>query len=153
MSKKKHHKKRRAQGYGAEANRAAGGQESYGYGSYGYGADNMAGQNFNGGMGAGLGSAEGMDPATEALLNKARLDPSGLLQGLPDLLRSRHSEQFLLGLLVGGAAAWVLSDEELRGKLIKAGIHMYGRLAGGVEEFKEQMADVRAEVEAEKHGE
>jgi len=77
----------------------------------------------------------------------------GLLQGLPHMLKSRQSEQFLLGALVGAAAAYVLGDEELRGKLVKTGIKLYSGLMGSVEEMKEQMADLKAEVEAERMGE
>ncbi|AIB13300.1 hypothetical protein ABAZ39_15205 (plasmid) [Azospirillum argentinense] len=76
----------------------------------------------------------------------------GLLGGLSGLLPSRRSEQFLIGLLVGAAAAYVLSDEELRGKIVKSGLKLYGNLAGGLAEMKEQMADLQAELEAEQAG-
>ncbi len=81
----------------------------------------------------------------------AGLAGAGALSGLPDFLRSRHTEQFLLGLVAGGAVAWLLTDEELRGKLLKLGMKLYGSVAGSVEELKEQLADVRAELEAEQH--
>lgn len=81
-----------------------------------------------------------------------RMD-AGFLQGLPGILKSRQSEQFLLGALIGAGAAWVLADEELRGKIIKAGMKLYAGIAGGFEEMKEQMADIRAEVETEAQGE
>lgn len=77
---------------------------------------------------------------------------AGILQGLPMMLRSRHTEQFLLGAVIGAAAAWVLADEELRAKLVKAGIKLYAGIAGGFEEMKEQVADIKAEVEAERQG-
>ena len=67
-------------------------------------------------------------------------------------LPSRHADQFLIGLALGAGAAWVLSDEELRGKMLKAGMKLYANVAGGFEELKEQMADIRAEVAAERHG-
>ena len=54
--------------------------------------------------------------------------------------------QFLLGLLVGAGAAWILSDEELRGKVLRVLMKGYAQLAGGVEEIKEQMADIQAEM-------
>ncbi|MCK2096020.1 YtxH domain-containing protein [Thauera aromatica] len=73
----------------------------------------------------------------------------GLLDGMPAFLRARKSEQFLLGALLGAAATWVLTDEELRAKLIKAGMKLYANMAGGFEEMKEQMADIRAEIAAE----
>lgn len=76
----------------------------------------------------------------------------GLMGGLSNLLPTGRSEQFLLGLLIGGGAAYVLSDEELRGKLFKAGLKAYGSLMGGMAEMKEQMADLQAEVQAEQNG-
>ncbi|WP_246264103.1 DUF5132 domain-containing protein [Aromatoleum toluvorans] len=76
----------------------------------------------------------------------------GLLKAMPGLLKSRQYDQFLLGAAIGAAAAYVLGDEELRGKLLKTGMKLYAGLLGGVEEFKEQMADLKAEVEAEQHG-
>ena len=67
-------------------------------------------------------------------------------------LPSQHTDQFLMGLMLGAGAAWILSDEELRGKLIKAAMKVYPGVAGGFEEIKEQMADIRADVAAERHG-
>lgn len=75
----------------------------------------------------------------------------GLLQGMAAFFPSRGTEQFVLGMMIGAAAAWVLTDEELRGKLVKAGMKLYAGVAGGFEEMKEQMADIRAEVDAERH--
>jgi hypothetical protein len=76
----------------------------------------------------------------------------GVLSGLSQLLPSRRSEQFLLGAAIGAAAAYVLADDELRGKLIKSGIKLYSSLMGGFEEMKEQVADIQAEVQAEQNG-
>lgn len=76
----------------------------------------------------------------------------GMLGGLSNLLPGRPSEQFLVGALVGAAAAYVLSDAELRGKIIKSGLKLYGSLAGGLAEMKEQAADLQAELEAEQAG-
>jgi hypothetical protein len=76
---------------------------------------------------------------------------AGPLGGLSQLLPSRRSEQFLLGAAIG-AAAYVLADDELRGKLIKSGIKLYSSLMGGFEEMREQVADIQAEVQAEQNG-
>ncbi len=73
----------------------------------------------------------------------------GLAQGLS---RLRNSEQFLLGALIGAGAIYVLGDEALRGKLLKAGMRLYGSIAGNFEEMKEQLADIRAEMAAEQGG-
>lgn len=77
---------------------------------------------------------------------------AGLLGKLPGFLGERKNEQFILGALLGAGAAWVLSDEEMRGKIMKAGMKLYANLVGGFEEMKEQMADIRAEMEAEQYG-
>lgn len=76
---------------------------------------------------------------------------AGLLRNLRGLAGSRRSDQFIFGALIGAAAVYVLGDEELRGKLIKAGMGLYANLAGGFEEMKEQMADIKAEMQAESH--
>lgn len=76
----------------------------------------------------------------------------GMMSGLAKMLPAGRTEQFLLGAVIGAAAAYVLSDEELRGKLMKSGIKLYSSLMGGYAEFKEQMADLQAEVDAEQQG-
>ncbi len=85
--------------------------------------------------------------------NPAGLASGGsLLGGLSGLLPSRRSEQFLLGLALGAAGAWLLSDAELRGKIMKGAMRLYGGMAAGVEEMKEQMEDLKAELAAEQAG-
>lgn len=64
----------------------------------------------------------------------------------------RPTEQFLLGAAIGAGALYLLGDEQLRGRLMRAGMQLYGNLAGGLEEMKEQMADIRAEMAAESAG-
>ncbi|MFT4172052.1 MAG: YtxH domain-containing protein [Rhodocyclaceae bacterium] len=108
-------------------------QQNSGYGGYGaaeWGSDDAAAGYDNGALGAGL------------------LKGLGLRGGLP----SRQTEQFLLGALIGAAATYVLSDPELRGKIMKGAMKLYTGVAGGLEEFKEQMADLKAETEAEQAG-
>jgi len=73
---------------------------------------------------------------------------TGLFAGLARLLPSGRTEQFLVGAAIGAAAAYVLSDEELRGKLLKSGVTLYNGLLGGIEEMKEQIADIQAEMQA-----
>jgi hypothetical protein len=76
----------------------------------------------------------------------------GVFAGLARMLPSGRTEQFLLGAAIGAAAAYVLSDEELRGKLIASGVKLYAGLVGGLEEVKEQVADIQAELQAEQSG-
>lgn len=71
--------------------------------------------------------------------------------GLPKGFGGRRTEQFILGALLGGAAAYVLCDEQLRAKIMKSFMKLYAGMTGGLEEFKEQMADLKAEMSAE-HG-
>lgn len=118
-----------------------------GWGEPGYGA--AAGM---GGMGAdpygaaGLGAMNGMGPGAAPGMN------NGFLHGLQGLVGSRHTEQFILGALLGAAAVYVLGDEEMRAKLVKTAMKLYSGVAGGFEEIKEQMADIKAEVAAEQRG-
>ncbi len=76
----------------------------------------------------------------------------GIFASLSRILPQGRNEQFLLGLVIGGAAAYVLSDEELRGKLFKGALKLYGGIAGGMAEMKEQLSDVQAEIQAEQNG-
>jgi hypothetical protein len=119
-----------------------------GWGEPGYGA--TAGM---GGMGAdpygaaGLGAMNGM--GTMPGMNTAPGMNNSFLHGLQGLVGSRHAEQFILGALLGAAAVYVLGDEEMRAKLVKTAMKLYSGVAGGFEEIKEQMADIKAEVAAE----
>lgn len=76
----------------------------------------------------------------------------GMVNGLTNLLPTGRTEQFLLGAVIGAAAAYVMSDEELRGKLMKSGIKFYSSLMSGYAELREQMTDLQAEAEAERQG-
>jgi hypothetical protein len=59
-------------------------------------------------------------------------------------------QQLMAGVLIGAAAAWVLGDEKMRAKLLRAGMQLYSGLSAGFEEIKEQMADIQAEMAAER---
>lgn len=63
------------------------------------------------------------------------------------LANTGADSQFILGALLGAAAVYVLGDEKLRGKLMKSGMNLYASLLGGIEEIREQAADIRAELE------
>lgn len=127
MSKKKH-KKQSGQGRG--------------WGETGYGQDRFEAP--DGGNPQGPGGARWND-----LVGGITGAERGMLDGLQGMVGSRHTEQFVLGALIGAAAVYVLGDEEMRNKLLKSAIKLYSGIAGGFEEIKEQMADIRAEVEAE----
>ena len=132
-----------AQGFNAQ------GFNGQGFNAQGFNAQGFNGQGFNGfPQNANTPNANfnGAFPnATQANGHSAwqSLGLSGLFGG------NRQTEQFILGLLLGGAAAYVLGDPEKRAKLIRMGMKLYAGVAGSVEEFKEQIADLKAEVAAE----
>ena len=125
------------------------GFNAQGFNGQGFNAQGFNGQGFNGfPQNASTPNANfnGAFPnATQANGHSAwqSLGLSGLFGG------NRQTEQFILGLLLGGAAAYVLGDPEKRAKLIRMGMKLYAGVAGSVEEFKEQIADLKAEVAAE----
>ena len=120
-----------------------------GFNAQGFNAQGFNGQGFNGfpqNANTPNANVNGAFPnATQANGHSAwqSLGLSGLFGG------NRQTEQFILGLLLGGAAAYVLGDPEKRAKLIRMGMKLYAGVAGSVEEFKEQIADLKAEVAAE----
>ena len=120
-----------------------------GFNAQGFNAQGFNGQGFNGfpqNASTPNANVNGAFPnATQANGHSAwqSLGLSGLFGG------NRQTEQFILGLLLGGAAAYVLGDPEKRAKLIRMGMKLYAGVAGSVEEFKEQIADLKAEVAAE----
>ena len=122
---------------------------SQGFNAQGFNAQGFNGQGFNGfpqNASTPNANVNGAFPnAAQANGHSAwqSLGLSGLFGG------NRQTEQFILGLLLGGAAAYVLGDPEKRAKLIRMGMKLYAGVAGSVEEFKEQIADLKAEVAAE----
>ena len=137
-----------AQGFNGQGFNAQG-FNGQGFNGQGFNAQGFNAQGFNGfPQNANTPNANfnGAFPnATQANGHSAwqSLGLSGLFGG------NRQTEQFILGLLLGGAAAYVLGDPEKRAKLIRMGMKLYAGVAGSVEEFKEQIADLKAEVAAE----
>ena len=137
-----------AQGFNGQGFNAQG-FNGQGFNAQGFNAQGFNGQGFNGfpqNANTPNANVNGAFPnATQANGHSAwqSLGLSGLFGG------NRQTEQFILGLLLGGAAAYVLGDPEKRAKLIRMGMKLYAGVAGSVEEFKEQIADLKAEVAAE----
>ena len=73
----------------------------------------------------------------------------GIMAGIKKLLPEAASEQFLVGVLIGAGATYVLSDEQLRRHIIRYALQTYGNIMGGLEELKEQVADIQAEIRVE----
>ena len=105
------------------------GFNSQGFNAQGFNAQGFNGQGFNGfPQNANTPNANfnGAFPnATQANGHSAwqSLGLSGLFGG------NRQTEQFILGLLLGGAAAYVLGDPEKRAKLIRMGMKLYADVA------------------------
>jgi hypothetical protein len=58
------------------------------------------------------------------------------------------NERFLKGLLVGAAAAYLLTNDSVQRNAIKAVVKVWSVLQGGVEEIKERFHDAEAELRA-----
>jgi hypothetical protein len=58
------------------------------------------------------------------------------------------NERFLKGLLVGAAAAYLLTNDSVQRTAIKAVVKVWSVLQGGVEEIKERFHDAEAELRA-----
>lgn len=74
---------------------------------------------------------------------------AGMFSSFANVLPKKGRDQFLLGLALGAAAAYVLGNEEVRARIIKTGINLYTGFAGGLEEIREQFADIQAELGAQ----
>lgn len=59
------------------------------------------------------------------------------------------NDRFLKGLLIGAAAAYLLTNENVQRTAIKGAVKAWGLLQGGVEELKERFHDAEAEIRAE----
>jgi hypothetical protein len=57
-------------------------------------------------------------------------------------------DRFLKGLLIGAAAAYLLTNESVQRTAIKGAVKLWGGLQGGVEEIKERFHDAEAELQA-----
>ncbi|MDR2365290.1 MAG: hypothetical protein LBD68_05475, partial [Zoogloeaceae bacterium] len=73
----------------------------------------------------------------------------GVFAALGKVLPKKGRDQLLLGLVIGATTAYILGNEETRARLIKTGISLYARLASGLEEIREQFADIQAELGAQ----
>lgn len=61
------------------------------------------------------------------------------------------NERFFKGLLIGAAATYVLTNENVQRTAIKGAVKAWSLLQGGVEEIKERFHDAEAEIRSE-HG-
>jgi hypothetical protein len=59
------------------------------------------------------------------------------------------NDRFLKGLVIGAAAAYLLTNESVQRTAIKGAVKVWSLLQGGVEELKERFHDAEAEIRAE----
>jgi hypothetical protein len=59
------------------------------------------------------------------------------------------NERFFKGLLIGAAAAYLLTNENVQRTAIKGAVKAWSLLQGGVEELKERFHDAEAEIRSE----
>jgi hypothetical protein len=58
------------------------------------------------------------------------------------------NDRFVKGLLIGAAAAYLLTNEDVQRTAIKGVVKVWSALQGGVEEVKERFRDAEAELQA-----
>lgn len=82
------------------------------------------------------------------------LPPKGkkAAKGWLGALQNNTSHQFLLGAALGATAAYVMSNDQVREKIVRAAVKLYTEVSGGVAELKEQVADMQAELHSKMNG-
>ncbi len=58
------------------------------------------------------------------------------------------NDRFLRGLLIGAAATYLLTNEEVQRTVIKGAVKVWTTVQGGLEEAKERFRDAEAELQA-----
>ena len=105
----------------------------------------------------GPGMSQGMDPMRHAHGHYPQpmgypgyeLDASRYRQAQNSGLFGFANERFFKGLLIGAAAAYLLTNENVQRTAIKGAVKAWSLLQGGVEELKERFHDADAEIRAE----
>ncbi|MCF7992381.1 MAG: hypothetical protein K9M02_18220 [Thiohalocapsa sp.] len=62
------------------------------------------------------------------------------------------NDRFVKGLLIGAAAAYLLTNEDVQRTAIKGAVKLWSTLQGGIEEAKERFRDAEAELQASESG-
>lgn len=75
----------------------------------------------------------------------AAMPPAPQSQGL---MGTVTSSSFIKGAVIGGVAAYVLTNEDVQNNMIKAAVQSWSVLQGGIEEMKERFRDAEAEMHA-----
>lgn len=62
------------------------------------------------------------------------------------------NDRFVKGLLIGAAAAYLLTNEDVQRTAIKGAVKLWSTVQGGIEEAKERFRDAEAELQASESG-
>ena len=129
------------------------------YPQQGYPQLNAAQMNLNQGMGQSMhgGQASMPQPGQYPQQTQAAMGyygyPMGVQQYMPQYPQQQSSsllnERFFKGLLIGAAAAYLLTNENVQRTAIKGAVKAWSLLQGGVEELKERFHDAEAEIRTE----
>jgi hypothetical protein len=98
-------------------------------------------------MGTATGMPMGIPMAGYAMANVAPASADS------SLLSSLTSSRFLKGLVIGGAAAYLLTNDQVQRAVIKGTVKVWTLVQGGVAELKERFQDAEAEIRAAAHPE
>jgi hypothetical protein len=78
--------------------------------------------------------------------------PNSAYQNVQTPFFNFGSDRFLKGMLIGAAAAYLLTNESVQRTAIKSAVKVWSVLQGGVEEIKERFEDAEAEIRAAEAG-
>jgi hypothetical protein len=113
-------------------------------------------------MGAGMQQAAGVNPGVATMAAQVHYPQAGYAQQpsyyatayqtypqqQPSMLSGLTNDRFLKGLLVGAAAAYILTNESGQRTAIKGAVKAWTAVQGGLEEVKERFQDAEAELHA-----
>jgi hypothetical protein len=116
-------------------------------GTYGAVAHSPGGHPLGAPMGMPMGAPMAMPMGGYAMANVAPASTDS------SLLSSLTSSRFLKGLVIGGAAAYLLTNDQVQRAVIKGTVKVWTLVQGGVAELKERFQDAEAEIRAAAHPE
>lgn len=109
----------------------------------------------------GMQQAAGVNPGAATMAAQVHYPQAGYVQPgyyatayqtyphqQPSVLSGLTNDRFLKGLLVGAAAAYILTNESVQRTAIKGAVKAWTAVQGGLEEVKERFQDAEAELHA-----
>lgn len=90
----------------------------------------------------------GFPPPPPGFPPYAAAAPQGAAQANPNAHRHPNADSLVKGLVVGAAAAYLLTNETAQRTILRTAVQVWTKLQGGFEEIKERLHDAEAEVAA-----